>query len=383
MLSKIPKETAVAKGSALAIVGGAIKTTFERTPKPMSKEIEVWYRKLRAALNVGSSPPEAIKSAFQDARTLFGTNFDTKVTLRDAGHHGANEDIILHQFDPNFVSKDVYCRDPSCGNRKPEAPKEGKRDLYLCPLHRENLITSIENAFAMRKIDIPKRAENLEDEQFTGYTWLIGLLEHAYQNSKKFGSLKKGSTTTTTMEEAILNVRNVLIITSTIVCPDNDHLALILPYVISILQLILEKGNSVVNFVDALVYFLREVIEMILSAFGVIYTWVSLALHSPGVQITAGLAGTIGLAFGIFFGPWGAAYGMGAGLLLGGLTANGIYNTVVGDPRQQAIDRFRQDWSGVPDGQPHQHCVVYCFEGNAFGELSLRPILIRDNNHQN
>ena len=369
------QKLAVPARSKLGTEGAATKTTLKSTPNPMSKEIEVWYRKLRAALNVGSSPPEAITSDFQDARILFGTNFDTKVTLRDAGHHGANEDIILHQFDPNFVSKDVYCRDPSCRNRKPEATKEGKRDLYLCRLHRKKLITSIENAFAMRKIDIPERVGFLEEEQFKGYTWLIGLLEHAYQNSKKFGNLEKGATTTM-IEEAILNVRNILIITSTLLNPNDVNLDLIFRYVISLLGLILENANSAVILVTALVYFLREVIEKILYAFGVIYTWVSLALYSPGAQIGAGLGGTIGLVVGIFLAPRRAAFGMGAGVLLGGLTGNGIYNMVVGDPRQQAIYTFMQNRNRVPD-------VVYCFEGDALGELSLRPILIRDNDNQN
>ena len=377
-------------GSLLGRIGEAAaqkrsNSLGEDTQEPMSSTIKTWYLQLSAALKVKSLPPKAIKSAFQDASKLFGTNFATKVTLRDAGHLGANEDIILRQFDPNFISKDVYCRHPSCGNRNPEAGKEGKRDLYLCPLHRKNLITSIENASAMREIDIPKREEVLEDEQFTGYTSLIGLLERAYQNSKKFGSLEKGKTTTM-IEEAILNVRNVLIITSTVLNPDNNNLALILPYMINILRLILQNPNSAVTLVAALVYFLREVIEMILYAFGVIYTWVSLALRSPGTQIGAGLGGTIGLVAGIFFGPWAAASGMGAGVLLGGLTGNGIYNMVVGEPRQQAINRFRLGWHGghnAPDGEPEQQYVVYYFEGNAFGELFLHPFPVRDHDNQN
>ena len=353
--------------------------------EPMSITTETWYLELSTALKVESLPPKAIKSAFQDASKLFGTNFDTKVTLRYAGHLGANEDIILCQFDPNFTSTDVFCRDPSCANKNPEAAKEGKRDLYLCPLHRKNLITSIENALAMKKINIPENTEVPEEEQFTGYTSLIGLLERAYQNSKKFGRFEAGKLTPM-MEEAILNVRNFLIITSTVLNPDKDNLEVALKYVIEILKLVLNNPENVKQLVSGLVYLLREVIKMILVAFGVIYRWVSLALHSPGSQLGAGLGGTIGLGAGFFFGPWGAAAGMGAGAALGGLIGNGIYNMVVGDPRQQEMNRSRpggRGGPGAPDGQPHHQYVVYYFEGNAFAELSLHPFPVRDHNNQN
>ena len=353
--------------------------------EPMSITTETWYLELSTALKVESLPPKAIKSAFQDASKLFGTNFDTKVTLRYAGHLGANEDIILCQFDPNFTSTDVFCRDPSCANKNPEAAKEGKRDLYLCPLHRKNLITSIENALATRKIELPQNTEVPEEEQFTGYTSLIGLLERAYQNSKKFGRFEAGKLTPM-MEEAILNVRNFLIITSTVLNPDKDNLEVALKYVIEILKLILNNPENVKQLVSSLVYLLREVIKMILVAFGVIYRWVSLALHSPGSQLGAGLGGTIGLGAGFFFGPWGAAAGMGAGAALGGLIGNGIYNMVVGDPRQQEMNRSRpggRGGPGAPDGQPHHQYVVYYFEGNAFAELSLHPFPVRDHNNQN
>ena len=387
-LAKESKDLTAIVGSLLGRIGDTQKRSnhyCKATQEPMSSTIKEWYLQLCVALKVESLPPKAIKSAFQDASKLFGTNFDTKVTLRDAGHLGANEDIILRQFDPNFLSMDVYCRHPSCRNRNPEATKEGKRDLYLCPPHRKNLVTSIENALAIREIDISERREVPEEEQFTGYTSLIGLLDRAYQNSKKFGRFEEGKLTSM-MEEAILNVRNFLIITSTVLNPDENNLALLLPNTICILRLILENSNSAENLVADLVYFLRQVIEMILFDFGVIYRWVSLALHSPGLQLGAGLGGAIGLGGGLLFGPWGAAAGMGAGVVLGGLIGNGIYNMVVGDPRQQEMNRSRpggRGGHGAPDGQPHHQYVVYYFEGNAFGELSLHPFPIRDYDNQN
>ena len=243
--------------------------------------------------------------------------------------------------------------------------------MHLCPKHRKNLITSIEDALAMRKIDIPTSAEVLEEEQFTGYTWLIGPLEHAYQNSKKFGTLEKGKTTTM-IEEAILNVRNVLIITSTLLNPDVNNLALTLSYVFKIFKLILDSRESATSLVADLVSSLKEVTEMILSAFGVMYRWVSDALprpeeSRPGRQIGAGLGGATGLAVGFFFGPLGAGVaGLAAGLYLGSLIGNGI-ELVVRGSRQQATDRFH---------------VVYIFEGNISGGLYL-SLQIRDHDNHN
>ena len=345
-----------------------------RQEKSMSSTIKTWHSQLSAPLQVKSLPPTiaTIDTVFHDASKLFGTNFDEKVTLREDGSLEAWKHIILHHFDPNFQSTDVYCRQPSCGNRNPEAAKEGKRDLYLCPLHRKNLITSIANALATRKIDIPKITKVPEEEQFTGYTSFIGLLERAYHNSKIFGRFA-GKESTPMIEEAILNVRNVLIVTSTVLNPDENNLALILPYLYQIFQHILNSRHECISIVADLVSLLREVIETILSAFRVDYRWVSVdsvsvALAKPGWQIGAGLGGTIGLVAGSLFGPVGVAFGgMAAGLFLGGLTGNGV-EQVVRESRQQATDRSPVAWHGDRRVQPYWRP---CFEGNASGGLHL------------
>ncbi|XP_044163440.1 uncharacterized protein LOC114967272 [Acropora millepora] len=329
----------------------------------ISGTIKTWHSQLSTVLEVKPLPPKAIKSAFQDASKLFGTNFDKKVTLRDAGHLGANEDIILYHFDPNFASTDVYCRHPSCGNKNPKAAKEGKRDLYLCPLHRKNLITAIENALARKKINNPKNTEVPEEEQFTGYTSLIGLLERTLcHNSNKFGRFKEESTPM--IKEAILNVRNVLIITNTVLNPDLNNLALIIPYVYKILELIVNNHDKCISIVAGLVSSLKEVIEIILSGFGVMYRWVSVAPTWPGRQIRAVLGGAIGLAAGLFFGPVGAAFGGMAAGFLGGLTGNG--------EEQDVRESRQQVTAGRHGDRTAQTYRVFFFEGDVSGRLYLR-----------
>ena len=338
----------------------------------VSKTVQAWHRDLLRNLKNVSTPPKTSKSKFCDARKLFGVNFENKVTLRNPGHLGAYEEIVLLQFDPNFMSTEVVCRHPSCNNINPAAAKSGKRDLYLCPHHQQVLRNSISEAFATKSVEISTSAEKPEPGHFAGYTSLISLLEGAYHDAKKFQTLKGKSLI---VQEAILNVRNFLIITSTVLNPDEDNLGIALPPVVQIFRLILENPESVELLGTGLIYVLREVIEMILFAFGVIYTWVSLALGSPGAQIGAGVGGFIG-AIAFVLGPWSGAAGVAVGGTLGGLIGNGIYN-LRREERRQEIERFREHWRNAggagPNGQPNNQYPVYYFNGDALGGLDLYP----------
>lgn len=91
---------------------------------------------LLQCLNSPFTPPIVTTGAFQDAETgrLFGADLKTKVTLRKPGHAGMQENIVLLQFDPNFMSNEVICRHTSCNRKNPEAVKCGqnqKRDLSV------------------------------------------------------------------------------------------------------------------------------------------------------------------------------------------------------------------------------------------------------------
>ena len=339
----------------------------------LSPTVQAWQRSLFKHLKNVSPPPKVIKTTFkEETRKLFGTKFDNKVTLRNAGHQGAHEEIVLLQFDPNFTSTEVVCRHPSCNSRYLEAAKSGKRDLYLCPHHQQKLKDAISDTLAKKDIQIATTKENPEPRQFDGYTSLIGVLEGAYHDAKKFQALQRRSPM---VEEAILNVRNFLIITNAVLNPDDHNLLLTLPPVFRILLLILENSTNVPPLVDALLYVLRDVIEMILFAFGVIYSWVSNSLKSPGSRIGAGVGGFIAGGVGWFAGPWTAVFGLAAGAVLGGLIGSGIYDLVVGGQGEQAEERFGRNWAAAggagANGRPNNQYVVYHFDGNAFGGLYL------------
>ena len=292
------------------------------------------------------------------------------MTLRKAGHQRAHEEIVLLQFDPNFTSTEVVCRHPSCNSRNLEAAKSGKRDLYLCPHHQQKLKDAISDTLAKRNIQIPTTKENPEPRQFDGYTSLIGVLEGAYHDAEKFQTPQKKSPM---VEEAILNVRNFLIITNAVLNPDGHNLRIVLPPVFTFLLNLLQNSSNVQLLVNTLPNALRDVIEMILFDFGVIYSWVSISLNSPGAWIGAGVGGYIG----------GAVAGLadlGAGFVLGGLIGSGIYDLMVPNQRGQEMERFRRYWAAAGGagayGQPNNQYVVYHFDGDAFGGLYLHPFLI-------
>ena len=56
----------------------------------------------------------------------------------------------------------------------------------------------------------------------------------------------------------------------------------------------MENREDIERLAEKAIPLLKEVIGKILSAFGVIYTWVSLALGNPVAQIGAGVGGFVG-----------------------------------------------------------------------------------------
>ena len=341
----------------------------------MSTAVKEWQRELLAHLKPVSPVPKVRESSFRDARKLFGDNFTTKVTLRKSGHLKAYQGISLLQFDPNFTSPEVTCRHPFCSTKNSEAAKSGtKRDLFLCPIHRQVLRDSISDLFEKEKIKFPSSTEEPEHGCFAGYTSLIGLLEGAYHDAKKFQTLRGKSPL---IQESILNVRNFLIITNCLLNPNGDNLGIALPPVFQILRLILQNPNATNKLGVHLIYMLRKVIEMILFSFGVIYCWVTLALSNPGAQIGFGVGFILG-AGAFSLGPWGGAAGMAIGGTAGGFIGNGIHSLISGGQQHQELQQFRGRWREARgdiqrNGQPNNQYPVYYFEGDVAGGLDLFP----------
>lgn len=378
---EIAKEKISALGAKLGIIGNQADGSQLRNNslvlpvagETVSKIVQEWQQELLAHLKPVSPAPKVSKSSLLDAKRLFGDNFKTKVTLRKSGHLGAYEEISLLQFDPNFTSSEVICRHPSCSTKNSKAAQSGnKRDLFLCPIHQQELRNSISDLFAKEKIKLSISTEKPEHGRFAGYTSLMSLLEGAYHDAKKFQTLKGKSPL---IQEAILNVRNFLIITNCLLNPDDDNVGIAVPPVVQILRLILQNPNATNQLGVNLIYMLREVIEMILFSFGVIYCWVTLALSNPGAQIGFGAGMILGLG-AFFLGPWSGAAGVAIGGTAGGFIGNGIHSLITGGQRFQELQRFRERRREAGgdiqrNGQPNNQYPYYYFEGDVAGGLDL------------
>lgn len=275
------------------------------TRKALSPTVKEWERDLLEKLNVAIPPRKVTESKFYDARLLFEPG---EVILQESGKIRGTE-MTLTQFDPNFLFDDVICCHPLCNLINPKAAKSGKRDLFLCPSHQQELRKSLSEVLAKNNIQCSSftSAATQEPNQFAGYTLLISLLDVAWWYKAR-----------TLKQEAILNVRNFLIITNTLLNPDVSNLAF-LPYVVEILREYLKSDC------DVFVHVLREIVDIILSAFGVAFSWVSLALQAPESKIGAATLGIIGGVVGlVVFEPWVAIAMAAAGTYYGGLGGNGI-----------------------------------------------------------
>ena len=326
--------------------------------------IENWIEYLQDNIETPSALPSVVKTEFHDAKALFQSeNPEMKGTVTLRQSKNCVEEISLLQFDPNFKSSSVFCRHPTCVNKNPYAAVQGdgvKRDLYLCPDHRELVESSICQAMEKEGINFPRSELTSEPGRFEGYTALISILEAACHKSEL-------------VKEAILNVRNFLIITSILLNPDDGNLQLALPPVYRILQELLETLKSPVSsaykLVRKLLSLLKEVVDMILYPFGVIYTWVSLS--NRGTTIGAIVGGIIG-ASGFVLGPAGGAVGATVGIALGGLLGRGIHTMIKGNRDQQNINRAAMEFLTAGNARADRAGrMKFFFTGNAKGALLL------------
>ena len=180
-------------------------------------------------------PAHVMLSTLQDAESLFGVERKEKVMLRIPGKFAGY--FELKQFDPSFLSKgEIFCRHPKCPKRNPQAQGSGQRQaLYLCPTHVDRLKTVFSQVIKEGPVAEENFSLSMEDhdqKDLTESTSLIGLLEAVYHAKEKSPEIL----------EAILNARNFLIITSTVLQPDAGPTAV--PLVALMLRLILEAKKK-------------------------------------------------------------------------------------------------------------------------------------------
>lgn len=299
-----------------------------------------------------------------------GLKSNQKLTLRTVQQVTNNENIILKKFDPNFMSPhEIRCRSPGCKQTKkryPSSPAEPtKEDLYLCPRHKKILEGYMTKMCAEKGIDVSTK---YSARDFEGYTSMIGLLESAYllfvKRPRGSENVLKGKPDI--IKEVFINLRNFLMITNALLNPDLTNLLTVLPRVMEIFKEILKilstDGEIIVQRVTELVALMRSVMQDILFAFGIVYSWIYLAVAgNPGAQIGAGIGGFIGMAGLFAVSPAVGLIAMAGGSLFGGLTGSGIYNLQKERRQQQEADEgFRryQEFAQMQRNQEVQNEVV-------------------------
>ena len=219
-----------------------------------------------------------------------------RIQLRTAEQTKSTKTVVLKRFNPSYL----YVAYPSIPCRIPRCPKTTnnlihsqdkdqnkiKQDLFLCKTHRKTLKDRVSDRCAQEHVILDDAS--FKNDYFNGYTRLIGELEKAfvYLNSKWFNSSHS------LLAEVFLNSRNFLIITNALLNPDEDNTGTVLAAFLRVfrncLQAFWENPELMVRRVTAL----QEIMNIVLSTFGVNCKWV--LLTNPG----AGLGGGIGLLLG-------------------------------------------------------------------------------------
>ena len=286
----------------------------------MAELLEYLERKYSAKVGMHHSHlAPVIQGSFQEAKSLVGK----QLPLRTSQQLKNGEAIQLPVFDPNFRYEDVPCRHPGCkaSNPDPAVLKSyghgTKRDLYLCPKHMGAMKSRIENLFQKAGMMVPPYKQS-DPEDLSDYTLLIPKLEQIYREA-----LQGNCVPSKLFREAVLNVRNFLIIINVLLNPSDCNLCAVLPPVLRLLQRLITNDQVTCQSCNDL----RRVIQHILASYRIGYDWVCLEVidKRPGLAIGAGIGGFVGMFGGMVLGgPLGAA-GMGTGgAAFGGLIGGGI-----------------------------------------------------------
>lgn len=326
-------------------------------------------RLLQQTIEPQHTPPHVMCGTFQDAESLFAVGLKEKVMLRIPGKCAGS--FELKQFDPNFVSKDeIFCRHPTCHERNLQAQGSGnRRELYLCPTHVDRLKTVISQVIKGGPVtdeNFSLSTEDHDQKDLIESTSLIGLLEAVYHAKEKSPEIL----------EAILNARNFLIITSTVLQPDAGPTAV--PLVALMLRLILENKNDTGK-VNCLVSGLRKVIEVTLAAFGIVYSWIESERSAKGgIDVVVKGAYLLGFPLSLFaFAVGHFKWKVPVVSTYWKKIAVGGFSTVAVAAGLVSVYEYCSGNSGSSENGylSSRRIDMYCFQGDADGglEVSILP----------
>ena len=196
-----------------------------------------------------------------------------------------------------IIPRPNFCVVADCSETKVVPQTEGPEKsqtiggyLFLCESHQLKLCDLVSSRCAKEKIKLDYNSFNQND--FTGYTNMIGVFEQAYIYLKS--KWWKG-TNDILFAEIFLNTRNFLIITNTLLHPDDTATALG-PY-LAALSKVLEDRTKLKCGLELLL----DVMGMILVVYGITYEWIHIPKKNPVAQIGAGM-GILSVLFALMIG---------------------------------------------------------------------------------
>ena len=291
------------------------------------------------------------------------------IQLRTADDIKNESALAFPHFNPSFFLKDgskVHCRIPGCSattqRLKSNSSKKIKQDLFLCSTHRARLTSEVVKRCA--KEDVIVKVASFKQEDFNGYTSLIGQLEKAFTHVKKQNSL---------LAEVFLNTRNFLIITNALLNPNEDNTPTALAPYLTVFDRIILSYIEDPQRLQSLVAALREIMSMILRFFGVIYDW--LFVENPGGRVGSGLGLALGFIGSVAFGfsPAGIFVAAVVGLLSGKLIGSGGYDMRNNrqNTQQEMIQQCQEFMVRLFGQQGTQQRGLFFVSANADGDILI------------
>ncbi len=299
------------------------------------------------------------------------------VPLRTAEETKNGSAVDLQQFNPSSLLEDsieIHCRISGCSattrRLKPTHPStKMKQDLFVCNTHHAKLMSLVSERCAKENVIVS--FANFKNEDFTGYTTLIAECEKAFMFYQKKASTSILSTTDSLCAELFLNTRNFLLITNALLNPDEDNTTTALVPCLTLFNnclSYLKDPDKLRNLLTVL----REIVDMILLFFGVIYGWISLA--NPGGKVGAGfglLLASVGGAMWAFP-PAGIVFSSLVGLVAGGLIGSGGYEWYKDHHYMKMQQRHQEFMSDLLGQRVPPQSNLFPALGSAAGDLDLK-----------
>lgn len=226
-----------------------------------------------------------------------------------------------------------YCRVPVCSS-KPfhhisavDSSEKNQQRLFLCKHHLEAMKKLILKVYRRNE----KQSSGLAHTHYDigDYRSLIDDLEDAFvQFMDNSSILSLPDKVSIIIAEVLLNTRNYLVIVSTLLHQDEDHIKTILGLYLVVFKRFLDLSNqNEPEVLKCTSQMLQEVMTVELFCFGILYAWIP--LRNPGAEFGSFIGTALGFAGAVLIEPVSFIGVIGitvAGMVAGNFIGSGGYD---------------------------------------------------------